>query len=219
MPSQRCRVDLLTDRTVVAREPVAIAVVDPVGQPIAPLAIDWGDGTNGGPNPHTYAEPQHDIRVMISADMPGFGPVFGASSRFNVLPMRVDHEGASLPVYWDFPGDPPSPIPDPVADFTIAPAAPTDATPVTLTSTSTPAEFVEANEWTQIMPPGSTVEGAPVLPLGLLTPGAYVWQLRVRLTDGRWSAPRSRGVQVNPSEVDVEEPPPDPEARGRRARR
>jgi len=50
------------------------------------------------------------------------------------------------------------------------------------------------------MPPGSTQEGPPVMNLGMLTPGAYVWQLRVRLIDGRWSAPRSRGVQVTASE-------------------
>jgi hypothetical protein len=146
--------------------------------------------------------------------------VFGASSRFNVLPFRVDHEGASMPVYWDFPGPEPVPIPDPVADFVITPAAPTDADPVVLTSTSTPVEFIEAWEWGQQMPdtipPG---EGPPVMNLGPQPAGAYVWNLRVRLVDGRWSTLRSRGVMVIAAE-DPEPPPeePDPEARGRARR-
>jgi hypothetical protein len=207
---QRCRVDVLADRTIAAREPVAIAVTDPVGRPIVPLAIAWGDGTNGGPNPHTYAEAQQDVQVMISASMDG-RPVFGTSSRFNVLPRRDPHPGAIRPVFWDFPYPPPPDIPAPVADFTISPAAPTDADPIVLTSTSTPEEFIEAWEWGQQMPdtiaPG---EGPPVMNLGPQPAGAYVWNLRVRLTDGRWSTLRSRGVQITATE-DPEEPEPPPE--------
>jgi hypothetical protein len=116
----------------------------------------------------------------------------------------------------------PEPIPDPVADFTITPAAPTSADAVTLTSTSTPAEHIEAWEWGQQMPdtiaPG---EGPPVMNLGPQPPGAYVWNLRVRLTDGRWSVLRSRGVNItaavpppDPEDPDPEDPDvePDPEA-------
>jgi hypothetical protein len=104
------------------------------------------------------------------------------------------------------------PIPDPVADFVITPNAPTDADPVTLTSTSTPEEHIVAWEWGQQMPvtipPG---EGPPVMNLGPQVAGAYVWNLRVRLDDGRWSTLRSRGVMVtateDPEEPDVEPPP------------
>ena len=103
------------------------------------------------------------------------------------------------------------PIPDPVADFTISPAAPTTADSVTLTSTSTPVEYIEAYEWTQIMPPGATVEGPPVMNLGAQVAGAYVWNLRVRLEDGRWSTLRSRGVNITATEDPEEPEPPDPE--------
>jgi hypothetical protein len=97
--------------------------------------------------------------------------------------------------------DVPEPVPDPVADFTFTPSAPTDATPVTLTSTATPEEYIQIHEWQQTMPgPGAPVEGPPVMNLGLLEPGPHVWQLRVRLTDGRWSTPRARGVTVTAAE-------------------
>jgi hypothetical protein len=164
------------------------------GSPPDTIAMDWGDGTRqalgGLLAAHSYTDSGvYEIRAIASS----------ADRRESVNAIRLQVlEGAP-------------PIDDPVADFTITPAAPTDADPVTLASTSTPAEYVQINEWTQIMPPGSTQEGPPVMNLGMLTPGAYVWQLRVRLTDGRWSAPRSRGVQVTASE-DPEEPPPDPEA-------
>jgi hypothetical protein len=167
--------------------------VGPGSIPPDTIDLDWGDGTRqalgGLIAAHAYADGGvYELRAIARG-----------ASRESVNSIRVQVlEGASS-------------IPDPLADFTIAPAAPTDADPVTLASTSTPAEYVQINEWTQIMPPGSTQEGPPVMNLGMLTPAAYVWQLRVRLIDGRWSAPRSRGVQVTASE-DPEEPPPDPEA-------
>jgi hypothetical protein len=168
--------------------------IGPDAPPIATIDLDWGDGTRdalgGLIATHSYADRGvYELRAIARSD----------AGRTSVNSIRVQVlEGAPA-------------IEDPVADFTITPAAPTDADPVTLASTSTPAEYVQINEWTQIMPPGSTQEGPPVMNLGMLTPGAYVWQLRVRLIDGRWSAPRSRGVQVTASE-DPEEPPPDPEA-------
>jgi hypothetical protein len=167
--------------------------VGPGSIPPDTIDLDWGDGTRqalgGLIAAHAYADGGvYELRAIARG-----------ASRESVNSIRVQVlEGAPA-------------IPDPVADFTITPAAPTDADPVTLASTSTPAEYVQINEWTQIMPPGSTQEGPPVMNLGMLTPAAYVWQLRVRLIDGRWSAPRSRGVQVTASE-DPEEPPPDPEA-------
>jgi hypothetical protein len=106
--------------------------------------------------------------------------------------------------------EPEPPIPDPVADFTIAPAAPTSADPIILTSTGTPAEHIVAYEWGQQMPvdiaPG---EGPAVMNLGPQAPGAYVWNHRVRLTDGRWSPPRSRGVNITAAPPDPEEPDPE----------
>jgi hypothetical protein len=114
---------------------------------------------------------------------------------------------------WGVPEpEPPEPIPDPVADFTISPSAPTDADSIVLTSTSTPVEHIEAYEWGQQMPvtipPG---EGPPEMILGPQPAGAYVWNLRVRLTDGRWSTLRSRGVNITATEDPEEPPDPEPE--------
>jgi hypothetical protein len=161
--------------------------IDPTG--LATANVDWGDGSprelTPGPYPramaHTYADPAvYEIRVTART----------AAGRESANSFRVQVGTGA--------------IPDPVADFTIAPAAPTEATPVTLTSIATPAEFIEAWEWTQVMPPGSTQEGPPVMNLGLLPADNYVWSHRVRLTDGRWSTPRARGVTVPATE----EPPP-----------
>jgi hypothetical protein len=161
--------------------------IGPDAPPIATIDLDWGDGTRdalgGLVATHSYADRGvYELRAIARSDA---GRESLNSTRVQVL------EGAP-------------PIPDPVADFTIAPAAPTEATPVTLTSTSTPAESIEAWEWTQTMPPGNAQEGPPIMNLGLLPANNYVWSLRVRLTDGRWSAPRARGVTVPPTE----EPPP-----------
>jgi hypothetical protein len=160
------------------------------------IDVDWGDGTRqslgGLLAAHSYTDGGvFEIRAIATSNI---GRESVNSIRLQVL------EGAP-------------PIPDPVADFTIAPAAPTTADTVTLNSISTPAEYIQINEWTQIMPAGGTQEGPPVMNLGLLQEGPYVWQLRVRLDDGRWSAPRSRGVSVTAAE-DPEDPdlPPDPEA-------
>jgi hypothetical protein len=208
VPPLSLRVDVLRDRTIAAREPVGVAVTDRVGAPASILSVDWGDGVVDQASTHTYREATlHEIRIQVRTQ----DDEFGASSGFRVLPRRDDNPGAIRPVFWDFPHAPPPDIPAPVADFTISPAAPTDADPVTLTSTSTPEEFIEAWEWGQQMPdtiaPG---EGPPVMNLGPQPAGAYVWNLRVRLTDGRWSTLRSRGVQITATE-DPEEPEPPPE--------
>jgi hypothetical protein len=168
--------------------------VGPGSIPPDTIDLDWGDGTRqalgGLIAAHSYADGGvYELRAIARG-----------ASRESVNSIRVQVlQGAS-------------PIPDPLADFTIAPAAPTDADPVTLTSTSTPEEFIEAWEWGQQMPDTiAPAEGPPVMNLGAQPAGAYVWNLRVRLVDGRWSVLRSRGVNITASE-DPEEPPPDPEA-------
>jgi hypothetical protein len=174
-----------------ARVNLLLAALDPVDT----VDLDWGDGsareriTAPYNAAHGYVDAGNFLIRAIAVSVDGRESVNGL--RVQVL------EGGG-------------PIPDPVADFVIAPAAPTTADTVTLTSISTPAEYIQINEWTQIMPAGGTQEGPPVMNLGLLQEGPYVWQLRVRLADGRWSAPRSRGVSVVAAE-DPEDPPPDPE--------
>jgi hypothetical protein len=165
--------------------------IGPNAPPIATIDLDWGDGTRdalgGLIATHSYTDRGvYELRAIARSDA---GRESLNSIRVQVL------EGAPA-------------IPDPVADFAIAPAAPTTADPVTLTSVSTPAEYVQINEWTQTMPAGGTQEGPPVMNLGLLEAGPYVWSLRVRLADGRWSAPRARGVSVTAAE----DPEPDPES-------
>jgi hypothetical protein len=159
------------------------------------IDVDWGDGTReslaGLLAAHSYTDGGvFEIRAIA---MSNIGRESVNSIRVQVL------EGAP-------------PIPDPVADFTIAPAAPTDADAIILDAApSTPAEFIEAYEWGQQMP--NTIppaEGPQVMNLGAQPAGAYVWNLRVRLTDGRWSTLRSRGVNITASE-DPGDPEPDPE--------
>jgi hypothetical protein len=124
---------------------------------------------------------------------------------------RFPSRGYKMP-HTDRETPPPEPIPDPAADFMITPAAPTDADPVTLTSTSTPEEHIVAWEWGQQMPVAiAPAEGPPVMNLGAQVAGAYVWNLRVRLEDGRWSTLRSRGVNITATEDPEEPEPPDPE--------
>ena len=169
--------------------------VGPGSIPPDTIDLDWGDGTRqalgGLIAAHSYADGgAFELRAIARGD-----------SRESVNSIRVQVlEGAS-------------PIPDPLADFTIAPAAPTDADLIVLDAApSTPAEFIEAYEWGQQMPVTiPPAEGPQVMNLGAQPAGAYVWNLRVRLTDGRWSVLRSRGVNITASE-DPEEPPPDPEA-------
>jgi hypothetical protein len=166
--------------------------IGPDAPPIATIDLDWGDGTRdalgGLIATHSYTDRGvYELRAIARSDA---GRESLNSIRVQVL------EGAPA-------------IPDPVADFTITPAAPTDADPVTLTSTSTPVEFIEAWEWGQQMPDTITpAEGPPVMNLGTQPAGAYVWNLRVRLTDGRWSTLRSRGVNITAAE----DPEPDPES-------
>jgi hypothetical protein len=163
--------------------------VDPTN--LDTVEAEWGDGTSemvGGPFPktvsHTYPDTAvYEIRVIARSTLGRVSVNF-----FNV------QVGTS-------------PVPDPAAEFTISPAAPTDADSVVLTSTSTPEEFIEAWEWGQQMPVViPPAEGPPVMNLGPQPAGAYVWNLRVRLTDGRWSTLRSRGVNITATE----DPEPDP---------
>jgi hypothetical protein len=170
--------------------------VGPGSIPPDTIDMDWGDGTRqalgGLAASHSYADGgAFELRAIARGD-----------SRESVNSIRVQVlEGAS-------------PIPDPLADFTIAPAAPTDADPIILDAApSTPAEFIEAYEWGQQMP--NTIppaEGPQVMNLGAQPAGAYVWNLRVRLTDGRWSPLRSRGVNITATEDPGDEPDPEPEA-------
>jgi hypothetical protein len=166
--------------------------IGPDAPPIATIDMDWGDGTRdalgGLIATHSYADRGvFELRAIARSN----------AGRESVNSIRVQVlEGAPA-------------IPDPVADFTITPAAPTDADPVTLTSISTPAEFVEAYEWGQQMPSViAPAEGPPVMNLGAQPAGNYVWTHRVRLTDGRWATQRARGVVVTASE----DPEPDPES-------
>jgi hypothetical protein len=166
--------------------------IGPDAPPIATIDMDWGDGTRqalgGLAAQHSYTDRgAFELRAIARSDA---GRTSVNSIRLQVL------EGAS-------------PIPDPVADFTITPAGPTAADEITLTSTGTPAEYIEAYEWAQQMPVViPPAEGPPVMNLGAQAPGNYVWNHRVRLTDGRWSIPRARGVTVTAAE----DPEPDPES-------
>jgi hypothetical protein len=170
--------------------------IGPDAPPIATIDMDWGDGTRqalgGLVAAHAYTDGGvFELRAIARSD----------AGRTSVNSIRVQVlEGAS-------------PIPDPVADFTIAPAAPTSADLMVLDAApSTPAEYIEAYEWGQQMPVTiPPAEGPQVMNLGAQPPGAYVWNLRVRLTDGRWSVLRSRGVNIVATEDPGDEPDPEPE--------
>ena len=155
------------------------------------LAFDWGDGTREQLQSLVATHAYHDggVYELRAIARSNTGRESVNSIRLQVL------EGAP-------------PIPDPVADFTSAPAAPTTATPVTLDAAiSTPAEFIDRWEWKDVLNDGDWAAGPSVRNLGLLAAGSYVWALRVHVIDGRWSEQRNRGWMVTAAE----EPEPDPE--------
>lgn len=173
---------------------------DDADDPLATLLIDWGDRTPREPlaapwtATHTYpADSSYEIRAIARSAAGRESLTFG-----NV------QVGAQVV----------APIPEPVADFTWMPTAPTTATPVTLdASLSTPAAYIDGYEWQELMGDGDPwIVYIPATLVGPLPVGPHLFQLRVHLSDGRWSAPRARGFMVTAAEIEEpDEPEPDPE--------
>lgn len=159
------------------------------------LAFDWGDGTREQLQSlvatHAYHDPGvYELRAIARSNT---GRESLNSTRVQVL------EGAP-------------PIPEPLADFTWTPASPTTATPVQLDARiSTPAEYIDAYEWRNVLSDGDFVAGPALRNMGLLAAGPYVWSVRVHVIDGRLSAPQQRGWMVTAAGAEEPEPDPEPE--------
>ena len=162
---------------------------------IATLDMDWGDGTREQLQSFAAMHAYHDRGVYEIRAI-----AVSTTRRESLNSIRVQVlEGAP-------------PIPDPVADFTVAPASPTTATPVTLDARiSTPDEYIDAYEWRNVLSDGDFVAGPALRNMGLLAAGPYVWSVRVHVIDGRWSAPQQRGWMVTAAGAEEPEPDPEPE--------
>lgn len=88
-----------------------------------------------------------------------------------------------------------TPIPDPVADFTVTPAAPTSEDQVTFDATpSTPAAHIDRYSWQLLMGGEGNSYDQPWT-TGPFAAGTVVAELNVRLEDGR-TARRQRAVVI-----------------------
>lgn len=160
------------------------------GDIIDTLAVDWGDGTREQMGAwtagHSYAEPAvYEIRAIARSTI----------GRESVNSIRVQvAKGAPTG-------------PDPVADFTISPAAPTTDDVITVDgSPSTPAGDITEFQWQRMAPNPANSYDQPWVQ-GPLAAGPAVWRLIVKLADGRTSAMTQRTVAITAAPL-----PEDPDA-------